>query len=74
LIDLLNDNITIGAALKLSLLAKEAVSFLKQEKVKVKTLEPNFCHAKAYIIESTSKEEPENYYIMGSSNLTEAGT
>ncbi|MFH1672910.1 MAG: helicase-related protein [Pseudomonadota bacterium] len=72
-IDLLNDNITVEAALKLSSLAKEAVSFLKQEKVKVKTLEPNFCHAKAYIFESASKEAPEHYYIMGSSNLTEAG-
>ncbi len=72
-IDLLNDNITIEAALKLSSLAKEAVSFLKQEKVEVKTLEPNFCHAKAYIFESASQEAPEHSYIMGSSNLTEAG-
>jgi hypothetical protein len=70
---LLNDNITIEAALKLSSLAKEAAFFLKQEKVKLKTLEPNFCHAKAYIFESASKEAPEDYYIMGSSNLTEAG-
>jgi len=72
-IDLLNDNIAIEAALKLSSLAQEAVSFLKQEKVKVKTLEPNFCHAKAYIFESASQEVPEHYYKMGSSNLTEAG-
>jgi len=72
-IDLLNDNIAIEAALRLSSLAKEAVSFLKQKKVEVKTLEPNFCHAKAYIFESASKEAPEHYYIMGSSNLTEAG-
>ena len=72
-IDLLNDTVTIDAALKLSSLAKEAVSFLKQKKVEVKTLEPNFCHAKAYIFESASKEAPEHYYIMGSSNLTEAG-
>jgi len=72
-IDLLNDNITIEAALKLSSLAKEAVSFLKQKKVEVKTLEPNFCHAKAYIFESASQDAPEHYYIMGSSNLTEAG-
>ncbi|OQY10975.1 MAG: hypothetical protein B6I30_07900 [Desulfobacteraceae bacterium 4572_187] len=73
-IDLLNDNITIEAALKLSSLVKKAVSFLKQEKVKLKTLEPNFCHAMAYIFESASKEAPEHYYIMGSSNLAEAGT
>lgn len=72
-IDLLNENITIEAALQLSSLAKEAVSFLKQDKVKLKTLEPNFCHAKTFIFESASKEAPEHYYIMGSSNLTEAG-
>ena len=73
-IDLLNDNITIDTALKLSSLAKEAVSVLKEKSVEVKTLEPSFCHAKAYIFESASKEAPVHYYIMGSSNLTEAGT
>jgi hypothetical protein len=48
-IDLLNENIAIEAALKLSSVAKEAVKFLKQEKVAAKTLEPNFCHAKLYL-------------------------
>jgi len=67
-----DENITIEAALQLSSLSKEAVSFLKQDKVKLKTLEPNFCHAKTFIFESASKEAPEHYYIMGSSNLTEA--
>ncbi|MCP4109273.1 MAG: DEAD/DEAH box helicase family protein [Desulfobacteraceae bacterium] len=72
-IDLLNDNITAEAALKLNSLARQAVEFLKQDKVRLKTLEPNFCHAKAYIFESASKEQPEHYFVMGSSNLTEAG-
>ena len=35
-LDLLNENITIEAALNLSLLAHEAVMFLKQDKVKAK--------------------------------------
>ena len=51
-IDLLNENITIEAALKLSAIAKESVEFLKQEKVEAKTLEPKFCHAKIYLINS----------------------
>lgn len=72
-LDLLNENITIEAALKLSSLSKEAVSFLKQDKVKAKTLEPNFCHAKVYIFESKDNDVQKDYYISGSSNLTEAG-
>jgi len=47
-IDLLNENITIEAALELSAVAREAVGFLKQEKVLAKTLEPDFCHAKIF--------------------------
>jgi len=71
-IDLLNENLNLDNALKLKALAKEAVEFLKQDKVALKTLEPNFCHAKAYIF--TSKDdERHNYFISGSSNLTEAG-
>jgi len=71
-IDLLNENITIEAALKLSAVAKEAVEFLKQEKVEAKTLEPNFCHAKVYLFNS-EKDVRHRYFISGSSNLTEAG-
>lgn len=74
-LDLLNENISIDAALKLGQLAREAVAFLSLEKVKAKTLEPNFCHAKAYIFKTFSpKVDPQkDYYITGSSNLTEAG-
>ena len=46
-LDLLNEDISIEAALKLNKLLKEAVRFLKQDKVLAKTLEPNFCHAKS---------------------------
>jgi superfamily II DNA/RNA helicase len=72
-LDLLNENITVEAALKLSKLSKEAVDFLKQDKVAAKTLEPNFCHAKCYIFNPASKDERFKYFITGSSNLTEAG-
>lgn len=71
-LDLLNENITVEAALKLSQLAKEAVTFLKQDIVMAKTLEPNFCHAKAYL-HMAKNDNRHNYYITGSSNLTEAG-
>lgn len=70
-LDLLNENITLDSSVKLSRLAREAVDFLRLEKVQVKTLEPNFCHAKCYI-QSTS-EKDDSWLIMGSSNLTEAG-
>lgn len=71
-LDLMNENISVEAALKLSTLAKEAVQFLKRENVEAKTLEPNFCHAKAYL--HVAKDDDRlNYFISGSSNLTEAG-
>lgn len=72
-LDLLNENITIEAALNLSLLAQEAVIFLRQDKVKAKTLEPNFCHAKCYLFEPLKDDDRNKYFISGSSNLTEAG-
>jgi hypothetical protein len=72
-LDLLNENISIEASLKLSSLSKEAVHFLKQNKVIVKTLEPNFCHAKSYLFNPNKKDYRNKYFISGSSNLTEAG-
>jgi superfamily II DNA or RNA helicase len=72
-LDLLNENITIEAALKLNSVSQEAVAFLKQEKVIAKTLEPNFCHAKNYLFNPLEKNDRNKYFISGSSNLTEAG-
>lgn len=72
-LDLLNENITIDAALKLSRLSQEAVNFLKQAKVEAKTLEPNFCHAKCYLFAPKNDDDRNKYFISGSSNLTEAG-
>lgn len=72
-LNLLNEEITIDASLKLSRIAQEAVAFLELDKVKAKTLEPNFCHAKAYLYKHNDKDPQKDYYIAGSSNLTEAG-
>jgi len=72
-LDLLNESINIDASLKLSQVAKEAVAFLELEKVQAKTLEPNFCHAKVYLYKNYDKDPQKDYYISGSSNLTEAG-
>ncbi len=72
-LDLLNENITVDAALKLNKLSQEAVKFLKQENVSAKTLEPNFCHAKTYLFQPDSNDDRNNYFLSGSSNLTEAG-
>jgi len=72
-LDLINENITVEAALRLDKLAQEAVEFLKQDNVNAKTLEPNFCHAKAYLFKPSANDDRNNYFISGSSNLTEAG-
>lgn len=72
-LDLLNENITIEAALKLNSLSREAVRFLKQDNVTAKTLEPNFCHAKNYLFTPNEPDDRKKYFITGSSNLTEAG-
>lgn len=72
-LDLLNEDINIDASLKLSKVAQEAVAFLELEKVAAKTLEPNFCHAKVYLYKHNVKDPQKDYYISGSSNLTEAG-
>jgi ERCC4-related helicase len=72
-LDLLNENITIEASLKLNKVAQEAVAFLELDKVTAKTLEPNFCHAKAYLYKHNDEDPQKDFYITGSSNLTEAG-
>lgn len=72
-LDLLNADLSIEKALSLKKLALEAVEFLNLEGVSVKTLEPNFCHAKLYLFNSADDEPRNNFYITGSSNLTEAG-
>jgi len=72
-LDLLNENISIEASLKLSRISQECVKFLRQENVIAKTLEPNFCHAKSFLFNPMEDDDRNKYFISGSSNLTEAG-
>jgi superfamily II DNA or RNA helicase len=71
IIDLLNGDPSIASTLTLSVSAQKAVEFLRQDKVLVKTIQRNFCHAKTYLY--TDKTKIKNYFIVGSSNLTDAG-
>lgn len=71
IINLLSDSLAVDQTFFLSVSAKKAVEFLKQEKVRIKTIQRNFCHAKTYIYKD--KDPRKNFQIIGSSNLTEAG-
>lgn len=71
-INLLHGDLGIEATLKLSKAAQNAVAFLKRETVEVEAISSAFCHAKAYVYKD-SADDTHDYYVMGSSNLTEAG-
>lgn len=71
IINLLNGNLGIKSVLTLSASAQAAIEFLQQENVFVKSVQKNFCHAKAYLY--TDKTKTKNYFIVGSSNLTDSG-
>ncbi|MBW2644447.1 MAG: hypothetical protein JRC89_14115, partial [Deltaproteobacteria bacterium] len=66
-----SDSLAVDQSLFLSVSAKKAVEFLKQEKVRIKTIQRNFCHAKTYIYKDNDPRK--NFQVIGSSNLTEAG-
>lgn len=70
-IDLLRDNLDIDRTLELNQKAKRAIEFLEQKKVQIKHISENFCHAKAFVYDDTDRRH--KFYIIGSSNLTEAG-
>ncbi|MBI4847480.1 MAG: DEAD/DEAH box helicase family protein [Nitrospirae bacterium] len=70
-INLLSDSLGIAQVLNLNQSAKRAVDFLRQEKVQVKTIQRNFCHAKTYMYYDPDTRK--NFHIIGSSNLTDAG-
>ena len=70
-INLLTETITVDAALELNKVAREAVAFLRHDNVKVRTVEPNFCHAKTILFRTLRSAD--SYFVTGSSNLTEAG-
>lgn len=72
ILDLLNDDCGIENALHLSDAAKNALEFLRRDKVHVKAIINAFCHAKLYLFRD-NHDPAHNYYVQGSSNLTYAG-
>ena len=44
---------------------------MRQENVRIKTIQRNFCHAKTYIYKDDDQRK--NFQVIGSANLTEAG-
>ena len=73
IINILSQDEGLNNSFNLTAFARKAVEFLKQEKVNVKTVKPNFCHAKAYIYNTIENNSKDNFFVMGSSNLTESG-
>lgn len=71
-VDLLQGDAGIEASLNVAATAKDAVAFLRRPSVEVKAITNAFCHAKAYVYRDGS-DDAHDYFIMGSSNLTEAG-
>lgn len=65
----------IQSVLELPETTQNACKFLELDKVKFKTLDPEFCHGKVYIFEESNTEVkyPKNFLIIGSSNFTEKG-
>ena len=72
ILDLLNDDCGIENALHLSEAAKNALEFLRRDKVHIKAIINAFCHAKLYLFKD-NHDPAHNYYVQGSSNLTYAG-
>lgn len=75
-LDLLNANLNFDRAFTLSDDSRLAIAFLRRAQVRLRTLEPHFCHAKLHILpvrQASDKKSFENYALIGSSNLTAAG-
>lgn len=73
-IDLLNGDGGINTTLSLADYARDAVNFLRRGRVQVRAITGAFCHAKAYMFKSRNHNRwDKNFYITGSSNLTDAG-
>lgn len=71
IVDLLRGGSGVANSLNLNQSAHKAVKFLSQEKVSIKSIQKNFCHAKTYIYRDSDLRK--NFYLIGSSNLTDAG-
>ena len=72
IIDLLNGDTGIEKTLALSFSAKKAAEFLRRQNVQVRAILESFCHAKTYLFKNANAKD-DNFYISGSSNLTDSG-
>jgi hypothetical protein len=74
IIDIINQKHEINNVFDLKEECEKVVMLLKQENVEVKTVDKNFCHAKAYIYHNPNiSKHKDNFYFVGSSNFTDAG-
>lgn len=71
-IDLINDSLSIENLDKVIIEKEKIKALLNNQNFKIKTLEPNFCHAKLYLFENTN-DDALCFYVTGSANLTSAG-
>ena len=72
ILDLLNGNLDVETATSLDQFAEDAKAFLRRNNVHVRAILEAFCHAKAYIFTNQDKFG-DNFFLTGSSNLTDAG-
>lgn len=70
-LDLVRGSLSLKNALEGTQRFEKALQFLKRQDVEIKSVQKAFCHAKVY--QHSAPDEDKNYYILGSSNLTEAG-
>jgi superfamily II DNA or RNA helicase len=70
-LDLVRGSLSLQNALEGTRRFDKALEFLRRKDIEIKTVQKAFCHAKVY--QHTAPDEDKNYYILGSSNLTEAG-
>lgn len=70
-INLLQGGLGVKTVLRNSADAQKAIKFLEQDKVQLKTVDKNFCHAKMY--QYKGQDPRHSFYSVGSSNMTEAG-
>ena len=74
IIDLLSGDAGINSTLKIDKYAEDAKAFLRRHNVQIRAIVNAFCHAKVYLFKNHTKGMGHpNYYITGSSNLTDAG-
>ncbi|MBI5220129.1 MAG: DEAD/DEAH box helicase family protein [Bacteroidia bacterium] len=74
IIDIINQKHLVKEVLNLKQDCENAVKFLKQSCMEVKTVDKNFCHAKSYIFTNPDlSRHNDHFYIVGSSNFTDAG-